>query len=257
MNEFKVGLKDSIPIATGYFAVSFSFGILAVKAGLGIFTSTIISLTNVTSAGQFAGLGIIAAAGTIIEMIITQFIINLRYALMSLAMSQKLSKDMKLWQRFVIAFANTDEVFAVAMQHQKDLTLKYMLGLQIPPIFGWTMGTFVGAFAGSILPASVCSALSLALYGMFIAIVVPVAKKSKPVLIVVLLSVALSCLFYYTPGLNKVTSGLVIIICTVAAASFGAVFFPIFKGKGNASDEESKSVEADSEGNTSEDKEVE
>ena len=246
MNEFKVGLKDSIPIATGYFAVSFSFGILAVKSGLGIFLSSIISLTNVTSAGQFAGLGIIVAGGTVLEMILTQFIINLRYALMSLALSQKLSKDMKFWHRFVIAFANTDEVFAVAMQHQKSLTLKYMLGLQIPPIFGWTAGTFVGAFAGSILPASVCSALGVALYGMFIAIVVPVAKKSRPVMIVVLVSVALSSLFYYTPVLKNISTGLVIIICTIVAATVGAIFFPIYQGKKKPSPESaSKDIEDD------------
>ncbi len=227
MNEFKCGLKDSIPIALGYFSVSFSFGIVALQDGLNVFQAVLTSLTNVTSAGQFAGLGIMVAGGTILEMILTQFIINLRYALMSLSLSQKLSKDMKFWHRLVIAFANTDEVFAVAMSHNKDLTIKYMLGLQIPPILGWTLGTAVGAIACNILPASLCTALSIALYGMFIAIVIPVAKKSRPVMVVVLISLVLSCLIYYVPAFDFISSGIAIIICTVAASAIGAWLFPI------------------------------
>ncbi len=227
MSEFKCGLKDSIPIALGYFSVSFSFGIVALKDGLTIFQAVLTSLTNVTSAGQFAGLGIMVAGGTILEMILTQFIINLRYALMSLSLSQKLSGDMKFWHRLVIAFANTDEVFAVAMSHNKDLTIKYMLGLQIPSILGWTLGTAVGAIACNILPASLCTALSIALYGMFIAIVIPVAKKSRPVMVVVLIALLLSCIIYYVPVLDFVSSGIAIIICTVSASAVGAWLFPI------------------------------
>lgn len=227
MNEFKCGLKDSIPIALGYFSVSFSFGIVALQDGLTVFQAVLTSLTNVTSAGQFAGLGIMVAGGTILEMILTQFIINLRYALMSLSLSQKLSKEVKFWHRLVIAFANTDEVFAVAMSHNKDLTIKYMLGLQIPPILGWTLGTAVGAIACNILPASLCTALSIALYGMFIAIVIPVAKKSRPVMIVVLIALLLSCIIYYVPVFDFVSSGIAIIICTVAASAVGAWLFPI------------------------------
>ena len=142
--DFQYGLRDGIPIALGYFSVSFSFGILALGGGLSIFQAALTSLTNVTSAGQFAGLQIIIAGGTLLEIAATQFIINLRYALMSLSLSQKLSPDVKLWQRFVIAFANTDEIFAVAMGHTKDLTFPYMVGLQILPILGWTAGTAVG-----------------------------------------------------------------------------------------------------------------
>lgn len=227
MNEFKCGLKDSVPIALGYFSVSFSFGIVALQDGLSVLQAVLTSLTNVTSAGQFAGLGIIAAGGTVFEMILTQFIINLRYALMSLSLSQKLSKDMKFWHRLVIAFANTDEVFAVAMTHNKDLTIKYMLGLQIPPVLGWTMGTAVGAIACNILPKSLCTALSIALYGMFIAIVIPVAKKSRPVMVVVLIALLLSCVIYYIPALDVISAGISIIICTVAASAAGAWLFPI------------------------------
>lgn len=227
MNEFKCGLKDSVPIALGYFSVSFSFGIVALQDGLSVLQAVLTSLTNVTSAGQFAGLGIIAAGGTVFEIILTQFIINLRYALMSLSLSQKLSKDMKFWHRLVIAFANTDEVFAVAMTHNKDLTIKYMLGLQIPPVLGWTMGTAVGAIACNILPKSLCTALSIALYGMFIAIVIPVAKKSRPVMVVVLIALLLSCVIYYIPALDVISAGISIIICTVAASAAGAWLFPI------------------------------
>ena len=176
MNEFKNGLKDGIPIALGYFAVSFSFGILAIKGGLSVFQAVLTSVTNVTSAGQFAGLQIIIAGGTILEVILTQLIINLRYGLMSLSLTQKLADDVGIWKRLIIAFANTDEIFAVAMGYFKEVTFPYMLGLQILPILGWGGGTFAGAVASGLLPKSVCSALSLALYGMFLAIVVPVAK---------------------------------------------------------------------------------
>lgn len=197
--EFQYGLRDGVPIAAGYFSVSFSFGIMALGGGLSIFQAALTSLTNMTSAGQFAGLQIIIAGGTLLEMAATQLIINLRYALMSLSLSQKLSKDVTLWQRFVIAFANTDEIFAVAMSHQRELTFSYIIGLQILPIVGWTAGTACGAAAGSMLPAAVNSALSVALYGMFLAVVIPAAKKARPVLITALLAAALSCILYYVP----------------------------------------------------------
>ena len=151
--EFRKGLKDGIPIALGYFAVSFSFGLLAVKGGLTSFQAVIISLTNVTSAGQFAGLKIILAGGTLVEMILTQFIINLRYSLMSLSLSQKLGEAVGIKERLVIAFANTDEIFAVAMGHVKELTFGYMIGLQLLPIVGWTGGTLFGAIASGLLPS--------------------------------------------------------------------------------------------------------
>ncbi|MBR5509500.1 MAG: AzlC family ABC transporter permease [Lachnospiraceae bacterium] len=229
--EFRQGLKDGIPIALGYFSVSFSFGILALAGGLSIFQAGLTSLTNMTSAGQFAGLQIIIAGGTLLEMAMTQFIINLRYALMSLSLSQKLSSEVTFWQRLVIAFANTDEIFAVAMGRQKSLTFSYMVGLQILPIFGWTAGTVVGAAAGSVLPAAVNSALSVALYGMFIAIVIPAAKTARPVLFVVVLAVLMSCLLYYVPVFSGVSSGMAIIICTVAASVIGAAFFPVQEEK--------------------------
>lgn len=225
--DFQCGLKDGMPIALGYFSVSFSFGILALGGGLTIFQAALTSLTNVTSAGQFAGLQVMIAGGALLEMVMTQFIINLRYALMSLALSQKLSREVTFRQRLIIAFANTDEIFAVAMGHGKDLSFSYMAGLQILPIVGWTAGTAVGAAAGSMLPRSVNSALSVALYGMFIAVVVPAARKARPVLLAVILSMIMSCLIYYAPVFEGISAGMSIIICTVAASAAGALLFPV------------------------------
>lgn len=225
--NFHLGLKDGIPIALGYFAVSFSLGITMVVSGMTPVQGTVMSLTNLTSAGEFAGIRVIAVGGTIAEMILTQLIINLRYSLMSLSLSQKLDEKVTFWKKLVIAFGNTDEIFAVAMNHQKSLTFKYMVGLQSLPIVGWTLGTFLGAVAENIMPANVSIAMNVMLYGMFIAIVIPEAKKKRPVLIVALIAVALSCLFYYIPGLNEISAGISIIICTVVAAAVGAVLFPI------------------------------
>lgn len=230
-SEFQKGLRDGVPIALGYLSVSFSVGIMAVSGGLSVFQGALMSLTNVTSAGQFAGIQIIAAGGTVLELILTQFVINLRYALMSLSLSQKLSEEMPLWQRMVVAFANTDEIFAVAMNHAKSLTFSYMLGLQSLPILGWTGGTILGAAAGELLPKSLGNALSVALYGMFIAVVVPVAKKLKPVFWVVAMAALLSCFIYYVPLFSGISAGISIIICTVAAAAVGAVLFPVEEEK--------------------------
>lgn len=225
--QFTQGLKDGVPIALGYLSVSFSIGIMALASGLDVFQGAFMSLSNMTSAGQFAGIAVIASGGTLLELILTQVIINLRYALMSLSLSQKLPGDMSLWQRMVIAFANTDEIFAVAMGHAKELTFPYMVGLQILPILGWTGGTVLGAVAGQVLPAAIGSALNVALYGMFIAVVVPVAVKIRPVLWVAALAALFSCAIYYIPLLSGISTGISIIICTVLASVIGAIFFPV------------------------------
>ena len=225
--HFIEGIKDGVPIALGYLSVSFSIGIMALASGLNIFQGTFMSLTNVTSAGQFAGIAVIASGGTLLELILTQLIINLRYALMSLSLSQKLPETMPLWKRMVIAFANTDEIFAVAMNHAKSLTFSYMVGLQSLPVLGWTGGTILGAVAGQVLPPAIGSALSVALYGMFIAVVVPVAAKIRPVLWVVVLAAFFSCVLYYIPLFSGISTGISIIICTVLASVIGAFFFPI------------------------------
>ena len=238
--QFRRGLKDGIPIALGYFAVSFSLGISMVASGLSALEGTVMSLNNVTSAGEFAGVKLIAVGGTLIEMVLTQFIINLRYSLMSLSLSQKLDKSVSFWKKLIIAFANTDEIFAVAMNHQKSLTLTYMLGLQSIPILGWTAGTFLGAVASNLMPERVSVALNVMLYGMFIAIVVPAAKKSRPVLIVASIAIGLSGLFYFVPFLKEVSAGISIIICTVAAAGIGAVLFPVKEDEEGSGEDKNK-----------------
>lgn len=225
--EIRCGLKDGVPIALGYFSVSFSFGIMAAGGGLTVFQAALTSLTNVTSAGQFAGLQIIIAGGTLLEIAATQLIINLRYALMSLSLSQKLSGEVSMRQRFLIAFANTDEIFAAAMSRGKKLSFSYMAGLQILPILGWTSGTAFGAAAGNILPVSVNNALSVALYGMFMAVFIPAAKKARPVLMVVILAALMSCLIYYVPVFSGISAGMSIILCTIAASAAGAVLWPV------------------------------
>ena len=237
MNEFKKGLKDGIPIALGYLSVSFSIGIMVLTGGLSVFQGAIMSLTNVTSAGQFAGIRIIIAGGTLIEMIMTQFIINLRYALMSLSLSQKLSDKVTLWQRFIIAFANTDEIFAVAMAHGKSLTFPYMAGLQILPIIGWVTGTVLGAVACNLMPPALSTAMGVALYGMFIAIVIPVARKSRSVFAVALIAVIISSILYYVPVFDGVSDGIAIIISTVLAAGIGAALFPVEDAQSDSANE--------------------
>lgn len=225
--EFRNGVKDGIPIALGYFAVSFSLGIAMVEAGLTAFQGTVMSLSNLTSAGEFAGVRVIAVGGTLLEMILTQLIINLRYSLMSLSLSQKLDPSVTFWKKLIIAFGNTDEIFAVAMSHQRSLTLRYMVGLQSLPILGWTAGTLFGMIACDLMPDRVSKAMGVMLYGMFIAIVFPVAKKSKEVLCVAGIAILTSCLFRYLPVLQGVSEGISIILCTLIAAVLGAILFPV------------------------------
>lgn len=223
---FGEGLRDGIPIGLGYLSVSFSFGISAVTQGISALAATIISMANLTSAGQVAGLGIIAAGGTLIEMALAQLIINMRYALMSLSLSQKLDSGFTTSRRILAAFGITDEIFAVASGKPKEITPAYMYGLILLPFICWSGGTLLGGIAGSILPEILRSALGIAIYGMFIAIFIPPARKSAGVLAAVLISAVMSCCLRYIPLFSHVSSGFAIIICTLAAAAAGAVFFP-------------------------------
>lgn len=235
-NSFSKGLRDGIPIALGYISVSFTFGMMAVSGGLSVGAALIISLTNVTSAGQFAGLSLIFAGAPFLEMAMTQLVINLRYALMSLSLSQKLNSSVTVLDRMLIAFCNTDEIFAVASGNSRECGKRYMYGLISTPYIGWALGTLLGAAAGNILPESVRAALGIAIYGMFIAIIVPAAKNFRPVLNVTLVAVTLSCLFHWLPGLNKTSSGFAIIICAVVAAGMGALLFPLRDNDGGEPD---------------------
>lgn len=226
-NEYKNGLHAGLPVGLGYFSVSFGFGAMAVAQGLRALDATLISAVNLTSAGQFAGLTLIVAMGTLLEMIVTQLVINSRYSLMSIALAQRMGERIGFLPRLLIAFFNTDEIFALAMARKQPLTVPFMLGLGTLPFFGWTGGTLMGALAGSVLPADIRAALGVMLYGMFIAIVVPPAKQEKPVFITLILALIFSCLFAWVPALQQVSAGISIVICTVAAAAIAAALFPI------------------------------
>ncbi len=227
INRYCQGFRDGIPIGLGYLSVSFSFGVLSIAAGIPIWAAVAISMTNLTSAGQVAGLHTIVAMAGYLEIALTQLVINIRYALMSLSLSQKLPKGTKTLARLGISFGITDEIFAVASTKPQKVGKRYMAGLITAPYLGWSLGTLLGAVAGSILPTSVQSALGIAIYGMFLAIIIPPAKKSFPIFAVTALSVILSCLFRWVPVFNQVSGGFVIIICSVVAALLGAVFFPM------------------------------
>ncbi len=222
--DFIKGIKDGIPICLGYLSVSFGFGILAVGLGLSILSAVGISLTNLTSAGQVAGVGIIAAGGSLLEMALTQLVINIRYSLMGISLSQKLDGSFNTFHRMVASFGITDEIFAVAVS-QKSVSPFYMYGLTVISALGWVSGTFLGAAAGNILPSSISSAMGIVLYGMFLAIIIPPAKKEKGVLAAVLAAAALSIMFEFV--LKSVSGGFAIIICSVISAAVCAVLFPV------------------------------
>ena len=229
-NNFLAGIKDGFPICLGYLSVAFAFGITAVNSGLDIWQAVLISMLNVTSAGQLAGVPIMIAGGSLLELGATQFIINLRYSLMSISLSQKFGKSMRLVDKVLVSFVNTDEVFAVSSSKGMEIGRRYMYGITLTPFIGWTLGTLLGAVAGNILPEIVISALGIAIYAMFVAIVTPVAKKEKPVLLCSLSAVVLSCIFYYVPFLKThISSGFAIIICTVIASVIFALVFPLPK----------------------------
>ena len=225
-SDFRRGLRDGFPICLGYFSVSFAFGIAVVSAGFPAWIAVLISASNLTSAGQLAGLTVLAAGGGLAEMAMTQLVINLRYALMSFSLTQKLSPAFRLPDRMAAGFVITDEIFAMIASRPGVIGRRYLLGLALTPFWGWTLGTLTGACAGGILPPAVLSALGIAIYGMFIAIVVPACRREKSVLRVVAAAAALSCLIRFTPGLMQLSQGFTIIICAVAASLMGAALWP-------------------------------
>ena len=227
LQHYSRGVRTGLPVGVGYFSVSFGFGAMAAAQGIKALDATIISLSNLTSAGQFAGLTLMVAGATLWEVILTQIVINSRYALMSLALSQRMGSHIGTLPRLLIAFFNTDEIFALAMAEKQPLTVPFLLGLGLTPILGWTAGTLCGALAGSVLPLSIRTALGVMLYGMFVAIVVPPAKEEKSVLATVIAALILSCLFKWLPVLSGVSAGIAIVCCTVLAAAVCAWLFPI------------------------------
>ncbi len=220
------GLRDGLPIALGYVSVAFAFGIQATTAGLTPLQAVLISILNVTSAGQLAGLQLMTAGASLAETALTQLTINLRYALMSLSLSQKLDESVTLQHRLLLSFCNTDEVFAVAMRQEGKLGRPYLYGLTNGPFAGWVLGTLLGALAGGVLPGAVTSALGIAIYGMFIAIVLPPFRRSREVRAVVLLSAGTSCVIVLLPVFSFISDGFRIILCAVTASALGAWLMP-------------------------------
>jgi len=216
-----------MPVCIGYLSVSFGFGAMAVAQGLNVFQSVLISALNLTSAGQFAGLTVLTTGAAILELILTQLVINSRYALMSMALGQRLGPETTVVRRMAAAFFNTDEIFALGMTRQGKLTVSYFTGAGTVAALGWISGTALGAVAGSLLPAAVRMAMSTMLYGMFIAVVVPQARQEKTMAICMLMALVFSCLFTWLPLLKTVSAGLAIVICTVAAAAVCALLFPV------------------------------
>ena len=206
--SFREGLRDGLPIALGYLTVAFGFGLTAVQAGLYPLTALILSLINETSAGQTAGLSVIAAHGTLIEMALTQFIINLRYSLMAISLSQRVDASFTVPARLLLGFSITDEIFAVASTKHDPVGTRYFSGIALlPPLVNQPMG--------------------IMLYGMFFAIILPPARRERGVLVAVLIGAACACLFRYLPGLNRVGSGFAVIISGVAGALAAAWLFPV------------------------------
>ena len=226
MHDFLKGFKQGLPITLGYIPVAFTFGLMAVNGGIPAWMATLISFTNLTSAGQFVGIDLIISNASLFEIGLSTFVINIRYMLMSLSLSQRISPNMSLLKRCIMAFGITDEIFAVASLEKKEITFSYMMGLTICPYLGWGVGTAIGAMITSILPKTLQSSMGIALYAMFIALIVPSTKKSKPALIVTITAVAISSIFKFVPFMKLISGGWSIIIATVIAAAIGAVLFP-------------------------------
>lgn len=220
------GLKKGLTIGLGYIPVSFTFGFMAVSGGMPAWIAVFISMSNLTSSGQFAGTQLIFAGASYLEIAITTLIINIRYSLMSLSLSQELVPKTSVLHRLLFSFGITDEIFAVASMEKEQIDHVFMYGLITLPFIGWTAGTVLGAFSTGILPDSLKGAMGIALYAMFIALIIPPSKHSRPVLIIVLISIAITCIIKYLPILSFISSGFRIIIASVLAAGIGTFLFP-------------------------------
>lgn len=224
---FRKGMQHGIPISLGYLAVSFTLGIAAKNAGMTAFQATITSMLVNASAGQFAGFTLIAAQASYLEMAIMILVANARYLLMSCALSQKLSSDTKFFHRLLIGFDVTDEIFGVSMAYPGKLNPFYTYGVIAVALPGWALGTCLGVLCGNVLPVNVVSALSVGLYGMFLAIIIPPARKNKIIAGLIVIAMLASFLFAKLPVLSSVSSGIRIIVLTVVISGIAAVLFPV------------------------------
>lgn len=238
---FGAGLRDGIPIALGYFTVSIAFGLAAAAIGFPTLGLALMSATNLSSSGQFAGVAVVAG-GTLVELALTTLLVNLRYLLMSMSLSQRLQPGTSTLGRLVVAYGVTDEIFAVELGH-RVVRARYAAGLMALPIFGWTSGTIVGAVAGEVLPESLSGPMGVLLYAMFTATVVPAVRRSKPVAIVAALAAVASALLYYVPATSGIQAGWRIIIATLVASAIGAWLFPKGTGLNDGSGAEQTDLE--------------
>ncbi len=227
MPHFRLGLRHGIPIALGYFFVSFTLGIAASNIGLSAFQSALMSFSMHASAGEFAALSIMAAGGSYAEMALTETVVNLRYLLMSCSLSQKLPARVGIGRRMLLAFGITDEIFALSATFPGSLDPAYSYGLFCVSSPGWVVGTFLGAAVGNILPVSVTSVMSIALYGMFISIIIPPAKHNPFLGFLVLFSMLASTAFAYLPLLRECSSGTRIMILTPVISAVAAIIRPV------------------------------
>lgn len=224
---YKNGLRDGVPIALGYFAVAFTLGITAKNAGLSAFEAMLTALLTNASAGGYAGFSLMAADASYLEMAITQLVVNARYLLMAFALSQKLASDISTKHRMLVAFDVTDEIFGISVAVKGNLNPFYNYGAMTVAIPGWALGAFFGVIMGNALPQSIVSALSVGLYGMFLAIIIPPARKNKIIAALILISMALSLIFKTAPFLSGISEGLRVIILTVAISLLAAILFPV------------------------------
>ena len=230
---YRKGLVDGIPIGLGYFAVAFTLGIVARKAGLTPFQALLAAgLTN-ASAGGYAGFTLIGENASYIEMILTQLIVNARYLLMAFALSQKLAPKTTTLHRSLVAFDVTDEIFGISIAVKGDLNPFYNYGAMTVSIPCWAMGTCLGVVMGNALPEVVVSALGVGLYGMFIAIIVPKAAKDKIMAGIILVSMAGSFAFTKISLLDGISEGIRVIILTVVISLGAAILFPVKEEKIN------------------------
>ena len=221
------GMRDGIPIGLGYFAVSFTLGIAAQAIGISPAQAGLMSFLMHASAGEFAVLTVIAGGSGCLAMILTQFVVNIRYFLMSCSLSQKIRPDTSIKKRLILSFFVTDEIFGLDASVRGELNPWYHYGAATVASPGWVVGTFLGALAGNILPPGLSSALGVALYAMFLAVVIPPAKEDRAVAAVVLASMAASAAFAYLPGISSLHADARIILLTIVIASVAAVLYPV------------------------------
>lgn len=227
MQWFLRGLRNGIPICAGYFAVSFALGIAARNIGMDWMQSFVMSLTMVASAGEFAAVTLISSAAGVVEMVTTSIIVNLRYFLMSCSLTQKLDPQLPFCHRFLLPYCITDEIFGLSVSVEGYLRPIYSYGITLISVAGWCGGTVLGVLVGNILPEALSSALGVAMYGMFLAIIIPPAKKDHFIGVLVFLSMLMSWLFSVVPVLRDISSGFRIIILTILIAGAAAMIKPV------------------------------